>query len=100
MELKEFYLLLSTLLFSIGAFGVLLRKNAIVVCMCIELMLNGVNLALVAFANSFGSIDGQIYVLFIMAIAAAEAGVGLAIIISVYRHYSSVEMDQVRVLKN
>jgi NADH-quinone oxidoreductase subunit K len=91
-------LLVSALLFSIGVIGVLLRRNAIIVFMCIELMLNAVNITLVAFSRVHG-IDGQILVFFVMAVAAAEAAVGLAIIISVFRHYEVVDLDRFRVLK-
>ena len=91
-------LMVSALLFSIGVIGVLLRRNAIIVFMCIELMLNAVNITLVAFSRVHG-IDGQILVVFVMAVAAAEAAVGLAIIISVFRHYEVVDLDRFRVLK-
>jgi len=85
------YLILSAILFTIGCVGVLLRKNTIVVFMCIELMLNAVNLAFVAFSKLKGNLDGQIAVFFVMVVAAAEAAVGLAIIISVFRSVRSVE---------
>ena len=91
MELTDFYLTLGALIFSIGTFGVLIRKNAIVVFMCVELMLNAVNLTLVALSNRFHSLDGQVYVFFLMTIAAAEAAVGLAIIISLFRSFHSIE---------
>ncbi|MCC6220180.1 MAG: NADH-quinone oxidoreductase subunit NuoK [Deltaproteobacteria bacterium] len=89
------YLILSAIVFAIGVFGVLLRRNAIIVMMSIELMLNAVNLGFVAVSNHLGVIDGQIFVIFIMAVAAAEAAVGLAIIIAVFRNYYSVETDEV-----
>lgn len=85
------YLILSTLMFLIGAFGVLLRRNAIAVFMCIELMLNAVNISFVAFSRHVGNIDGQIAVFFVMVVAAAEAAVGLGIIISVFRMLKSVQ---------
>ena len=90
MSETDFYLYLSAVLFSLGTLGVLIRKNTIVIFMCIELMLNAVNLSLVVLSNRFHSVDGQVYVFFIMAIAAAEAAVGLAIILSVFRNYYSV----------
>lgn len=98
MEPTKFYLVLSAVLFSLGTVGVLIRKNTIVIFMCIELMLNAVNLSLVALSSHFGSLDGQIYVFFIMAIAAAEAAVGLAIILAVFRTIHSVEADDAHFL--
>ncbi len=95
MELTQLYLFLGAILFSLGAFGVLFRKNTIVMFMCIELMLNGVNLSLVSISRFFGQIDGQIYVFFVMAIAAAEAAVGLAIILSAFRNFASVRTTEV-----
>ena len=94
-----YYLLLSALLFSIGAVGVLVRRNAIVVFMCIELMLNSVNLTLVTFARATGTIDGQIIALFVMVVAAAEVVVGLAIIMSIYRTRRSASVDDANLLK-
>jgi len=91
-------LFVSAILFSIGVIGVLLRRNAIIVFMCIELMLNAANLSLVAFARMHG-IEGQIFVFFVMAVAAAEAAVGLAIIIAIFRHYEVVDLDRFRLLK-
>lgn len=90
------YLYLSIVLFSIGAFGVLVRKNAIVVFMCIELMLNAANLALVTFARHHGEASGQIFVFLVMAVAAAEVAVGLAIMIVVFRERKSVFVDLLR----
>lgn len=90
--------LLGAFLFAVGAAGVLVRRNAILMFMCIELMLNAVNLTLIAFSRSAG-IEGQILVFFVMAVAAAEAAVGLAIIISVFRHYELVDVDRVNLLK-
>lgn len=98
MEQTAFYMLLSAVLFSVGAAGVLIRKNAIVIFMCIELMLNAVNLAFVALSERFQSIDGQVYVFFVMAIAAAEAAVGLAIILAVFRNNLSVKPDEAQLL--
>ena len=87
----SFYVTLSMLMFLIGAVGVIVRRNAIVVFMCIELMLNAANLALVALSKTAGNLDGQIGVFFVMVVAAAEAAVGLAIIISLFRASKSVE---------
>ena len=95
MSVTSFYLSLSAILFALGALGVLLRRNTIVIFMCIELMLNAVNISMVVLSNSFGSVDGQVYVFFIMAIAAAEASVGLAIILAVFRNYHSVKSTDV-----
>jgi NADH-quinone oxidoreductase subunit K len=91
-------LVLSALLFVIGTFGVLIRRNAIVMFLCIELQLNAVNLSFVAFSRYLG-IEGQIYVFFVMTVAAAEAAVGLAIIISIFRHYQTVNVDSFNLLK-
>lgn len=85
------YLILSAVLFTLGCIGVVLRRNTIVMFMCIELMLNAVNISFVAFSKLHGNIDGQIAVFFVMVVAAAEAAVGLAIIISVFRAIKSVE---------
>ena len=95
----EYYLFLSAIVFAIGVIGVLIRRNLIVVLMSIELMLNAVNLTFIAFANSLGSMDGQVIVLFVMAVAAAEAVVGLAIIISVFRHRQSLDPQEMQLLK-
>jgi NADH-quinone oxidoreductase subunit K len=91
-------LALSAILFAIGVAGVLIRRNAIVVFMCVELMLNAVNLSLVALSREVG-IEGQIFVIFIMTVAAAEAAVGLAIIRSIFRHYESVDIKRFNLLK-
>ena len=95
----EPYIVLSAILFSIGALGVLIRRNAIVVFMCVELMLNASNLALVAFARQHGNLDGQIAAFFVMVVAAAEVAVGLAIIINVFRARETVYVDEVNRLK-
>ena len=87
----SYFLIVSTIMFTIGAVGVMVRKNSIVVFMCIELMLNAVNIAFVAFSRMHGNLQGQIAVFFVMVVAAAEAAVGLAIIISVFRAIQSVE---------
>ncbi len=93
------YLILSVILFSRGAVGVLIRRNAIVIFMCIELMLNAVNLAFVTFSRQLNSMDGQIFVFFIMTVAAAEAAVGLAIIIAIYRNKATVDVDNINLMK-
>jgi NADH-quinone oxidoreductase subunit K len=89
---------LSAILFVIGTFGVLVRRNAIIMFLCIELQLNAVNVASVAFSNVFG-IEGQLFVFFVMTVAAAEAAVGLAIIISIFRHYETVDVGSFNLLK-
>jgi len=93
------YLTLSMLLFTIGAGGVLIRRNAIVVFMCIELMLNATNLAFVTFARQHGNLDGQMAAFFVMVVAAAEVVVGLAIIVSIYRTRQSTSIDDASLLK-
>ena len=93
------YLVLSAILFSLGTFGVLIRRNAIVVFMCIELMLNAVNLSFIAFSWHLGTLDGQIFVFFVMAVAAAEAAVGLALMIAFFRNRESIEVDAFNLLK-
>ena len=87
----SYYMSLAAIMFTIGVVGVVIRRNSIVVFMCIELMLNSVNLTFVALSRSVGNLDGQIAVFFVMVVAAAEAAVGLAIIISVFRNIKSVE---------
>ena len=94
-----YYLCLSAALFVVGVAGVLTRRNAIVVFMCIELMLNSVNLSLIAFSSFLGSITGQALVFFAMAVAAAEAAVGLAIVIAIYRNKQTVDIDAMNILK-
>ena len=91
-------LFFSAVLFVIGVVGVLTRRNAIIIFMCVELMLNAVNLTFVALAQSLG-VAGQIFVFFVMAVAAAEAAVGLAIILALYRHRRSVNIDNINLLK-
>lgn len=93
------YLALSAILFTIGVAGVLTRRNAIVVFMCIELMLNSVNLTLIAFSAHLGDITGQALVFFVMAVAAAEAAVGLAIVIALFRNRATVNIDEINILK-
>jgi NADH-quinone oxidoreductase subunit K len=91
-------LIVSAMLFTIGAVGVLLRRNAIVIFMCVELMLNAVNLTFVALSQRYG-IDGQVFVFFVMTVAAAEAAVGLAVIIALYRHRDTVNLDSITLLR-
>ncbi len=93
------YLVLAAILFTIGAVGVLVRRNAIVVFMCIELMLNSVNLTLVTFARANGTVDGQVIAFFVMVVAAAEVVIGLAIIMSIYRTRRSASVDDANLLK-
>ena len=93
------YIFLSALLFSIGVVGVIVRRNAIVVFMCIELMLNGANLAFVSYSRFLDSMDGQLIVFFVMAVAATEAAVGLAIVVLIYRNRESTNVDEINLLK-
>ncbi|WP_440999343.1 NADH-quinone oxidoreductase subunit NuoK [Fodinibius sp. SL11] len=95
----DWFLALSALLFCVGIVGVLIRKNAIVIFMCVELMLNAVNLSLVSFSSHFGNVDGQILVFFALAVAAAEAVVGLAIIIAIFRNNLSVDISNINLLR-
>ena len=95
----SYYLILSAVLFAVGVAGVLMRRNVIVIFMCIELMLNAVNLSFVAFARHLGLGSGQVFVFFIMAVAAAEAAVGLGIIISLFRNRETVDVSEVNLLK-
>ena len=93
------YLYLSALLFTIGAVGVVVRRNAIVVFMCVELMLNAANLTLVTFARINGTLDGQVVAFFTMVVAACEVVVGLAIIVTIYRSRRSASVDDANLLK-
>lgn len=93
------YMILSAIIFSIGTFGVLTRKNAIVIFMCIELMLNSVNLTFIALSRHLQNMDGQVFVFFVMTVAAAEAAVGLALIIAFYRNRESIDSDDFNLLK-
>lgn len=95
----NWYIALSAILFTIGALGVLLRRNAIIIFMSIELMLNAANLAFVAFAHHFNDLDGQIFVFFVMTVAAAEVAVGLALIVAIFRTKSSINIDEINSLK-
>ena len=91
---------LSAILFTIGCVGVLTRRNAIVVFMCVELMLNACNLALVSFAKLHGNLDGQIAAFFVMVVAAAEAAVGLAIILTIFKNRQTLNIDDIESMKN
>jgi NADH-quinone oxidoreductase subunit K len=95
----SWYLLLAAILFSIGAGGVLLRRNALVIFMCVELMMNAVNLTFVAFSRELNSLSGQVFVFMVMVVAAVEAAVGLAILVELYRHVKSVNVDDFDALK-
>jgi NADH-quinone oxidoreductase subunit K len=93
------YLILSAILFSIGTVGVLTRRNAIVMFMCVEMMLNAVNLTFIAFSKYLGNIDGQVFVFFVMTVAAAEAAVGLALMIAFFKNRESIDVEDVNLLK-
>ena len=95
----DYYIWLSAILFTIGVLGVLYRRNAIIIFMCIELMLNAVNLLLVAFSNFYNDASGQVFVFFIMAVAAAEVAVGLAILIMMYRNTKTTDINILNKLK-
>jgi NADH-quinone oxidoreductase subunit K len=95
----DWYLSLSAVLFTLGVLGVLLRRNVIVVFLSIELMLNAVNLTLVAFSQAFGDVDGQILVFFVMSVAAAEAAVGLAIVIALFRNKQTINIDEINLFR-
>jgi NADH-quinone oxidoreductase subunit K len=95
----DYYLLLSAFMFCVGVLGVLIRRDAIIVFMSIELMLNSVNLTLIAFSSFLGDPTGQMLVFFVMTVAAAEAAVGLAIIIALFRNKQTVNIDEINILK-
>lgn len=95
----SYYVGLSAVLFVLGAVGVLVRRNAIIVFMSIELMLNAANLAFVAFARIYNSLNGQIFVFFVMAVAAAEVAVGLALIVAIFHSKQTIDLDEIRNLK-
>jgi NADH-quinone oxidoreductase subunit K len=95
----EYYLGLSAVLFTLGALGVLIRRNAIVIFMSVELMLNAANLAFVAYARQFEAMSGQIFVFFVIAVAAAEVAIGLALIVAIFRTKQSIDVDQLNSLK-
>ena len=95
----EYYLILSAFMFVVGVTGVLIKRNAIIVFMSIELMLNSANLTMITFASYMGSTVGQLFVFFVMTVAAAEAAVGLAIIIAIFRNKLTVNIDEINILK-
>ena len=95
----SWYIMLSATLFTIGVVGVLTRRNVFIILMSIELMLNAANINLVAFSHYLQSLTGQVFVIFVMTVAAAEAAVGLAIIIAIFRHRHSVDLDDLRILR-
>ena len=95
----QWYIYLSVALFCIGVLGVLFRRNAIIIFMCVELMLNAVNLLMVAFSRYFGDTGGQVFVFFVMVVAAAEVAVGLAILMMIYRNTKSTDIDALNRLK-
>ncbi|HBB25046.1 MAG TPA: NADH-quinone oxidoreductase subunit NuoK [Bacteroidetes bacterium] len=95
----DYYLILSAVLFVIGVVGVVTRRNAIIIFMSIELMLNAVNLSMVAFSSFLGDIAGQMFVFFIMAVAAAEAAIGLAIVLALFRNKQTVYVDEINLMK-
>jgi len=97
--LVEPALLLSLLLFALGALGVFLRRNVITIFMCLELMLNAVNLAFVTFSRALGAVDGQVLVFFVLVVAAAEAAVGLAIVIALHRNKDTLNVDEFSLMK-
>ena len=95
----SFYIYLSAILFTIGALGVLIRRNAIVIFMAVELMLNAANLAFVAYANHYQQLSGQVFVFFVITVAAAEVAVGLALIVTIFRTKLNIDVDQLSSLK-
>jgi NADH-quinone oxidoreductase subunit K len=95
----NYYLILSAMIFTIGAVGVLSRRNALIIFMCVEMMLNSVNLTLIAMSRQWNNLNGQLFVFVIMAVAAAEVAVGLAILIAHYHHAKTTNIDEINVLK-
>lgn len=95
----DYYIILSAFLFILGALGVLIRRNALVIFMSVELMLNAANLALVAFSRMYLNLNGQIFVFFVMTVAAAEVAVGLALIVAIFKSKHSIDVDQMNSLK-
>jgi NADH-quinone oxidoreductase subunit K len=95
----SYYLVLSAILFTLGAVGVLIRRNALVMFMSVEMMLNAANLALITYSRFLESVDGQVFVLLVMAVAAAEVAVGLAIVVALYRHKETADVDEINTLK-
>ncbi|MFP3867241.1 MAG: NADH-quinone oxidoreductase subunit NuoK [Desulfobacteraceae bacterium] len=94
-----YYIALSSALFAIGVIGVLIRRNAIIIFMCIEMMLNAVNVSLVGFADYYQAVDGQMFVFFVMTVAAAEVAVGLALIVAIFRNKATVYVDELNLMK-
>jgi NADH-quinone oxidoreductase subunit K len=99
MVASSYYLVLSAVLFALGVLGVLIRRNVLVILMSVEMMLNAVNLTLVTYSRFLGNIDGQVFVLLVMAVAAAEVSVGLAIVVSLYRHKKCTDVDEMDLLQ-
>ena len=95
----QYYLGLSVFMFVVGIVGVLIRRNAIIIFMCLELMFNSANLAFVAFASYYNALDGQIFVFFVIAVAAAEVAIGLALMVAIFRAKQSIDVDQMSSLK-
>ena len=95
----SYYLILSAILFTLGAAGVLIRRNILVMFMSVEMMLNAVNLTLITYSRFLDKIDGQVFVLLVMAVAAAEVAVGLAIVVALYRHKETADVDKLNLLK-
>ena len=95
----EYFLALSSVLFALGILGVLLRRNALVVFMSLELMFNAANIVFITFANYFQNVDGHVFVVFVMVTAAAEVAVGLALIVSIFRSRQTIDIDQIKSLK-
>jgi NADH-quinone oxidoreductase subunit K len=95
----SYYLILSAILFTLGAVGMLIRRNALVMFMSVEMMLNAVNLTLITYSRFLENIDGQVFVLLVMAVAAAEVAVGLAIVVALYRHKETTDVDEMHLLK-
>jgi NADH-quinone oxidoreductase subunit K len=95
----EYYLALSAVMFALGILGVLLRRNALVVFMCLELMFNAANLAFITFARLYGSVSGQVVVFFVMTVAAAEVAIGLALMVEIFRNKRGIDIDQMNTMK-
>lgn len=95
----SYYLILAALIFAVGATGVMVRRNALIIFMCVEMMLNSVNLTLIALSRQWDNLNGQVFVFMIMAVAAAEVAVGLAILIANTRHRKSINIDEINLLK-
>ena len=94
-----FYLVLAGVIFTIGVLGVLVRRNALIIFMCVEMMMNAVNLTFVALSRQFGNLDGQVFVFLIMAVAAAEVAIGLAIVLGIIRHKDTTNVDKINLLQ-